>query len=193
MNPISTKIKIALLQLRDESDPMGIHETECFVRHCRVQPEQIFPFNAIVNSPDKTILENCDILMLGGSGDFSVVGNDIPWFDPLADFMCEAINKNVPIFGSCMGIQVIAKALGGEVVFDNERREVGTYSITLNEDGQQDPLFSKFPKTFLAQMGHKCRVSILPEDAVSLASSDLCLVHAFKLKSKMVHATQFHP
>ena len=113
MNPISTKIKIALLQLRDESDPMGIHETDCFVRYCKVQPEQIFPFNAIVNSPDKTILENCDILMLGGSGDFSVIGNDIPWFDPLADFMCEAINKNVPIFGSFMGIQVIAKALGG--------------------------------------------------------------------------------
>jgi len=42
MNPISTKIKIALLQLRNENDPMGIHETECFVRHCRVQPEQIF-------------------------------------------------------------------------------------------------------------------------------------------------------
>ncbi|HIN96830.1 MAG TPA: type 1 glutamine amidotransferase, partial [Candidatus Marinimicrobia bacterium] len=47
-----------------------------------------------------------------------------------------------------MGIQVISKALGGEVILDNEHREVGTYSITLNEDGQQDPLFSKFPKTF---------------------------------------------
>ena len=107
--------------------------------------------------------------------------------------MCDAIDKNIPIFGSCLGIQVIAKALGGEVILDNEHRKVGTYFITLNEDGQQDPLFSKFPKTFLTQMGHKCRVSVLPEDAVSLASSDLCPVHAFKLKNKMLNATQFHP
>ena len=193
MNHISTKIKIALLQLRDENDPMGIHETDCFVRHCKVQPNQIIPFNVIVNSPDKNILKNCDIIMLGGSGDYSIVGNNIPWYNPLADFMCEAIDKNVPIFGSCMGIQVIANALGGEVILDNKHREVGTYSITLNEEGHQDPLFSKLPKTFLAQMGHKCRVSILPENAVSLASSDLCSVHAFKLKNKMVYATQFHP
>ena len=85
MNPISTKIKIALLQLRDENDPMGIHETDCFVRHCKVQPNQIIPFNVIVNSPDKNILENCDIIMLGGSGDYSIVGNNIPWYNPLAD------------------------------------------------------------------------------------------------------------
>ena len=80
MNPISTKIKIALLQFREKNDPMGIHETDCFVRHCKVQPNQIFPFNAIVNSSDKNILESCDILMLGGSGDFSVFENDIPLF-----------------------------------------------------------------------------------------------------------------
>ena len=147
MNPISTKI--TLLQLRDENDPMGIHELDCFVRHCKIQPNQIIPFNVIVNSPDKNILENCDILMLGGSGDFSVVGEDIPWYDPLADFMCETIDKNVPIFGSCMGIQVIAKALGGEVVLTtNGEKLVLILSHSMKMDNKI-PYFLNFPKHFL--------------------------------------------
>ena len=172
---------------------MAIHEIDCFVRHCMVQPDQIIPFNIIVNSPDKIILESCDILMIGGSGDFSILNEEKPWFDPVADLIREAVEPHFPIFGSCMGIQIIAETLGGKVIEDNENREVGTYPVSLTEEGEKDILFSRMPKTFLAQMGHKCRVNVLPEDAVSLASSELCSVHAFKLKDKMVYATQFHP
>ena len=53
--------------------------------------------------------------------------------------------------------------------------------------------FSKFPQTFSAQMGHKNRVSVLPEHAIQLAKSELCTFHAFKIKNKPVYATQFHP
>ncbi|MCG8607203.1 hypothetical protein MJD09_19740, partial [bacterium] len=42
-------------------------------------------------------------------------------------------------------------------------------------------------------MGHKDRAAVLPEGTVNLAFSDKVPFQAFRIKSKPIYATQFHP
>ena len=52
------------------------------------------------------------ILTLGGG---MMVGDPLPWMQPELDFLAAAHKRNLPIVGICLGAQMIAKALGGEV------------------------------------------------------------------------------
>ena len=69
-----------------------------------------------------------------------------------------------PAFASCWGFQALARALGGEVVTDLVRAEVGTFEIQLTAAGRSDPLFGPLGERFLAQLGHQDVVTRLPAD-----------------------------
>lgn len=43
------------------------------------------------------------------------VHDDLPWIKPLLELVREAVRKDVPAIGHCLGGQLMAKALGGEV------------------------------------------------------------------------------
>jgi len=102
-------------------------------------------------------------------------------------------DRNVPVFGSCWGFQAIAQALGGDVVTDSTRAEVGSIDISLTVEGQRDPIFGAGPSRFPAQSGHQDIVDRLPPGAICLASSALVQNQALKLADKPVYGTQFHP
>jgi len=43
------------------------------------------------------------------------VNDDLPWIKPLLELVREAVRKDVPALGHCLGAQLMSKALGGEV------------------------------------------------------------------------------
>jgi len=43
------------------------------------------------------------------------VNDDLPWVKPMLEFVREAVRKDVPTLGHCLGGQLMSKALGGEV------------------------------------------------------------------------------
>jgi len=43
------------------------------------------------------------------------VNDDLPWVKPMLDLVREAVRKDVPTLGHCLGGQLMSKALGGEV------------------------------------------------------------------------------
>jgi GMP synthase-like glutamine amidotransferase len=43
------------------------------------------------------------------------VNDDLPWVRPLLELAREAVRKDVPTLGHCLGGQLMSKALGGEV------------------------------------------------------------------------------
>jgi GMP synthase (glutamine-hydrolysing) len=101
------------------------------------------------------------------------------------------IAQDFPFLGACYGIGVIGTHCGALV--DRDHAEpVGPVSVRLTAAGQVDPLLYDLPSPFEAFAGHKEAISRLPEDAVTLASSDACPVQAFRLGAN-VYATQFHP
>jgi len=65
-------------------------------------------------------------------------------------------------------------------------------TITLTDAGRLDPLLADLPESFDAFVGHKEACSVLPPDAVLLASSPTCPVQMFRVRENL-YATQFHP
>jgi len=43
------------------------------------------------------------------------VNDDLPWVKPMLELVREAVRKDVPTLGHCLGGQLMSKALGGEV------------------------------------------------------------------------------
>ena len=52
------------------------------------------------------------------------VNDELPWIAPALELIREAVRKDVPVIGHCLGGQLLAKALGGEVG-PNPAKEIG--------------------------------------------------------------------
>jgi GMP synthase (glutamine-hydrolysing) len=132
------------------------------------------------------------VVLLGGSGDYSVAqGGD--WLPPALEAMRELYNLGKPTFASCWGFQAMARAIGGEVITDMQRAELGSVEVWLTEAGRDDPLFRPLGDRFLAPMGHQDCVVRLPPQAIRLASSAKIENQAFRIRGKPIYCTQFHP
>lgn len=142
--------------------------------------------------PSIPFLKRHDMVLIGGSGDYSVAEGG-PWLEPALDVMRELADFSIPTFASCWGFQAIAKAYGGDVVTDLSRAELGTLMVRLTDEGKRDPLFGELPTEFPAPLGHQDIVDSLPENAILLASTDRVAHQAFRLKGKPIYGTQFHP
>ncbi|NLE99252.1 MAG: glutamine amidotransferase [Propionibacterium sp.] len=101
------------------------------------------------------------------------------------------IEDDFPYFGLCYGMGVLAQAVGG--VVDREFGEPPSAPvISLTDEGRDDPLLARTPARFRAFTGHKEAVSMLPETATVLATSELS-PHQLIRVGRNVYAAQFHP
>jgi len=138
------------------------------------------------------VTEGVDALLVGGSGAFGV-NDDVAWMHSFVDTLGALADEAFPLFASCFGFQGLCVALGTPVVPDPAGAEVGTYALSLTDEGRADPLFGSLPQHFLAQEGHKDRATGLPEGCVWLARSERCPYQALRVGKGLVYATQFHP
>lgn len=110
-----------------------------------------------------------------------------------ADYLKAAIDAGTPILAICFGHQLVAHILGGEVVRDEEKKEIGWFDIKQNSDGLQSPLFQAIPAEARLFQYHYDRVTKLPENAKVLATSDDCDVQALEYEGLPIKSVQFHP
>jgi GMP synthase (glutamine-hydrolysing) len=185
------RLRILLLQIRDEPE-VERQEQECFVHFSGLAPEQ-FTFLNLVEKPnlEPRDVQAFDAVVIGGAGAHSVT-EEYPFTAPLAAVVERVVAARQPLFGSCWGHQFIAKSLGGTVVTDLARKELGTYEIELSAAGETDPWLAGLPRRFGVQLGHHDRVVRLPDGAVELAASALCPNQAFRLADAPVYGAQFH-
>jgi GMP synthase (glutamine-hydrolysing) len=101
----------------------------------------------------------------------------------------EALKKDIPILGICLGAQLLAHVLGAEVK-KNDEKEVGWCDINLTQAGIVDPLLSHFSPSEKVFQLHGDTFSI-PKSAIHLATSEKCNGQAFKYGEK-VYGLQFH-
>lgn len=192
VNTVPTPLRFLLLQVRNDDDPMREHEIECFERCFDLPRGHIEIFDLLSGAPSRAVLDRVDIVLLGGSGDYSVARGGA-WLPPALEAMAGLHDRSKPTFASCWGFQAMARALGGEVVTDHDRAEVGVTWMTLTQAGLDDPVFGPLGERFQGLSGHEDRVTVLPPDAVLLASSDRVENQAFHFPGKPIYATQFHP
>jgi GMP synthase (glutamine-hydrolysing) len=186
------QVRYLLLQVRNPGDPMRAHEVGCFARALQCETDRIRVFDLISGVPTRKVIDSADVVLLGGSGDYSVAEGG-RWLPAALEAMRELHAWNKPTFASCWGFQAMARALGGAVVTDLSRAELGTHALRLTQAGRHDPVFGPLGDVFLAQMGHQDIVVELPKEAVLLASTDRVANQAFCFPGNPIYCTQFHP
>jgi len=114
---------------------------------------------------------------------------DYPFLAPLKRFMHAAAEAGTPLLGICLGGQLLADVLGGEVR-SRHRGEKGLHSIQLTAEGRADPLFAGLPPAFAAFEWHNDSFAV-PQAATHLAASAACPDQAFRYRNAW--GVQFHP
>ncbi len=168
------------------------HEIECFERGFGLHPGQVDVVDLLGSAPTADAIDRADVVLLGGSGDYSVARGG-PWLPAALEAMVGLYETSKPTFASCWGFQAMARAMGGTVVTDHDRAEVGVTWLELTEAGRDDPVLGPLAPRFQAVSGHEDIVVDLPASARLLASSDRVENQAFTFPGKPIYATQFHP
>lgn len=168
-------------------------ERRSFAARAGLDVERFVPHDLLAAPPSIDLVRRHDALMVGGSGDYYVSKGDLPHQEATLEAVREVVEAGLPTFASCFGFHLIVAALGGEVVHDPARIEVGTFEVRLTETGRKDPLFGSLPSRFMAQVGRKDRAGRLPPGVLHLAGSERCPYHALRIPGKPIWSTQFHP
>ncbi|MBT2553517.1 glutamine amidotransferase [Arthrobacter sp. ISL-5] len=109
----------------------------------------------------------------------------------LATLLDRIVAADFPFLGACYGVGTLGLHQGA-VIDRTYGEQLGGVIISLSPEGLEDPLLAGMPAEFTAFTGHKEACTVLPPNAVLLASSAACPVHMFRIK-KNLYATQFHP
>lgn len=184
--------KVLLISLRDPSDPMAAQEQMCFAGRAALDRERLDLHFAPTGPPDRATLRRYDAVFFGGSGAYSVL-DDVDWIRAAFGTLQDVVELRIRAWASCFGFQGLAVALGGEVVRDDDRQELGSFPITLTEAGKRDPLLGVLPERFFAQEGHHDHVTRLPPGVTLLATGQLSENQAFVVDGAPFYASQFHP
>jgi GMP synthase (glutamine-hydrolysing) len=126
------------------------------------------------------------------TGSHAMVTERHPWSDVTAAWLRIAVDKQIPILGICFGHQLLAYALGGTVDYMPDGREVGTLTVHLRPEVQDDPLLHGLPSQIQVQLSHRQAVMTLPPEVVWLGASDRVCHQAFRY-GDCVWGMQFHP
>jgi GMP synthase (glutamine-hydrolysing) len=100
-----------------------------------------------------------------------MVTEKLPWSEETANWIRDAMNEALPLFGVCYGHQLMAHALGGRVGYLPGGREIGTQMIELSSHHEGDPLMRVLRGNFRAHTTHEQSVLEPPAGASILASS----------------------
>lgn len=104
------------------------------------------------------------------------------------ELLADAVEAGVPVWGVCLGAQLLAAALGAEVV-RGERPELGMHDLVRVPGAEQDPVGAALPERTPVLQWHRDTFT-LPAGARRLASSDQYDNQVFALGS--AYGLQFH-
>lgn len=111
-----------------------------------------------------------------------------PWLDDEKRLIRDAVTAGMPYWGACLGVQLLASALGGRV-YEGPAPEVGLLPVRLTDEGRDDPVLGALPAEVLTLQWHGDTFD-LPEGAVLLASSSDYRGQAFRYRN--AYGVQFH-
>jgi GMP synthase (glutamine-hydrolysing) len=103
----------------------------------------------------------------------------------------QAVEAGVPVFGICLGGQLLASALGG-VVRAAEEPEIGWLEIVPTDGAREDPIFRILERGAGVYQWHN-DVFELPAGSSVLATSAAAANQAFRVDGADAWGIQFHP
>ena len=122
---------------------------------------------------------DADGLVLSGGPDMADIGRCPDYLD-----------LDIPVFGICLGMQIIAAELGGRV----ESGDYGGYAdVNVRILDEDDPLLGSLAPDTRVWASHADEVVELPEGFTRTAESDICGVEAMGDADRDLYGVQWHP
>ena len=141
---------------------------------------EILPWNV---TPERLLaLAQVGIILSGGPN--SVYAAGAPGLPEIV------LSLGVPVLGICYGMQVLARALGGEVR-SGSLHEYGATQVTVTQPSSL--LFVGSPSSLMVWMSHGDQVAVLPEGFVEIARSHSGVRAAIADEARRLFGLQFHP
>lgn len=138
--------------------------------------------------PPRPIEDYGAVLVFGGAM-HADQDDQHPWLREENTFIQRLLMERVPLFGVCLGIQLMAKAEGCAVYPVPDGPEIGWLPVELTEAAAGDPVFGHLPERFDAFGWHYYTYDVPPR-AKELARSARCN-QAYRL-SDTAWGIQFH-
>ena len=134
-------------------------------------------------------LAGCDgVISLGGPQSLHDPA-ELDWLDAELELLRLAVAADVPVYGVCLGAQLLAMAFGG-AVYAGPVPEVGPAPVHRTPAARDDAVFGRLPDTIPAFHWH-ADTFVLPAAATLLASSDRYPNQAFRIGA-CGYGVQFH-
>lgn len=142
-----------------------------------------------------SVPEGVDGLLVMG-GVMGANDDDVaPWLPALRSMIADAVDRDVPMLGLCLGGQLLAASTGGRVALA-PITEIGLVSVQRTVDGLLDPVIGQVVPVegadVPATQWHQDHVAELPADAVVLMTNPACAVQAFRVGAT-AYGLQMHP
>jgi GMP synthase-like glutamine amidotransferase len=141
----------------------------------------------VLNNEMPPSIYACDGWLITGSR--HGVYDQLEWMAPLQDFVRELAAEKIPLIGVCFGHQIIAQALGGEVVKSDKGWGVGLHRYDLEKtypwmktDSQQASMY----------VFHQDQVVKCPASAEVFLSSEFCPYAGLAYGDSII-SVQAHP
>ncbi len=128
------------------------------------------------------------LIVMGGAMS-SVDPTAHAWMPPELDLLRRAVAEDLPVLGVCLGAQLLATALGGEVA-TRTVPQVGFLPLHQTDEARGDEVLAGWPDGAPALFIHEDQVTTLPPDAMSLLTGGDG-VPAWRVGDAW--AVQFHP
>ncbi len=131
---------------------------------------------------DELITLNPKALILSG-GPASVLDPEHPSMDK------GILELNIPIFGICYGLQLLAQALGGTV----KKGRGGEYGPAQLDVADAASIFNGLDYRLDVWMSHGDHVTVVPDGFKILAQTSACSIASMGNDAKKIYGVQFHP
>ena len=108
------------------------------------------------------------------------VNDPLPWIDPVCALIRDAVSKNIPVIGHCLGGQLMSKALGGSVT-RNPVKEIGWGQAFGEIDATARHWLGAFAGARSTVFQWHGETFSLPEGATRLLANGYCANQMFAL------------
>lgn len=184
-------MRVLFIQTRKEPD-LRDQELEGVCRLGGISRKDLIVCDG-TKDPEKKLLEDIDVICLGGSGTHSVTTDSPERLEAYTQFLHAARARHLPMIGIDYGGYLLTVAFGGTVICDPGNKEIGVTSLLLRKEAENDALFSQLPPIFLAVVAHLDRIASCPPGCVCLAEARSQSCEAWTFPGERIYGIAFHP